>query len=185
MTDAVPGGQATGSLPDMSRSLDLTVESPASVEQVVSAFGDRTYWDARLAEFGGGTATLDDLTVDDAGDVAVALRLGLVRDRLPRFITQLHSGDLEMLRKETWRKTDKGHIRGDIDVTVSGAPVSAIGHAFLSPDGDGSRLNYNATIKVKIPLVGGKIESYMCGQTIDEITKLQDFTNDWIAENAS
>jgi hypothetical protein len=169
----------------MSRSLDLAVESPASVEQIVSAFGDRAYWEARLAEFGGGTATLDDLTVDDAGGVTVALRLGLVRDRLPKVVTQLHNGDLEMLRKETWQWADDGHVRGDIDVRVSGAPVSAIGQAFLSRDGDGSRLTYNATIKVKIPLVGGKIESYMCGQTVDEITKLQDFTNSWIAENPS
>ncbi len=167
----------------MSRSLDLTVESPASVEQVLAAFGSQAYWNARLAEFGGGTATLDDLSVDDSGAVAVALRLGLVRDRLPKIVTQLHNGDLEMLRNETWRWVDGGHVRGDIGVTVSGAPVSAIGQALLSPAGAGSRLSYNATIKVKIPLVGGKIESFMCGQTVDEITKLQDFTNGWVAEN--
>jgi hypothetical protein len=37
-------------------------------------------------------------------------------------------------------------------------------------------------VAVKIPLVGGRIESFICGQTSDEITKLQNFTTEWITE---
>lgn len=168
----------------MSRSVDVTAESPASVEQILSAFGDEAYWDARLAEFAGGTATLDSLHVDDDGTVRVKLRIGLLRDNLPKVVTQLTPGDLQMLRDETWSRSDDGCVRGVIAVAVPGAPVSATGQATLSPEGGGSRLNYNATIKVKVPLVGGKIESYICGQTTDDIIKLHGFTNTWIAENA-
>ncbi len=167
----------------MSRSVDVTVESPASVETILSAFGNEVYWHARLAEFTGGTATLDDLTVDDDGTVTVALRLGLVRDHLPKVVTQLQNKDLEMLRSETWRWADEGRVRGDVGVTVPGTPLSVTGRALLVPAGGGSRLSYNATVKVKVPLVGGKIESYICGQTVGEINKLQGFTNEWIAEN--
>jgi len=35
----------------MPRSVDFSVESPASVEQVLSAFADEHYWQARLAAF--------------------------------------------------------------------------------------------------------------------------------------
>lgn len=168
----------------MPRSVDLTVESPASVEQILAAFGDEVYWNARLAQFAGGTATLDALSVDEGGTVGVTIRLGLLRDRLPKVVTQLTSGDLQMVRDETWSRTDGGRVRGDIAVAVPGAPVSAIGQALLVPEGAGSRLSYTTNIKVKVPLVGGKIESFMCGQTVDEITKLQDFTNEWIAQNA-
>jgi carbon monoxide dehydrogenase subunit G len=168
----------------MSRSVDLTVESPASVEQILSAFGDEVYWHARLSEFAGGTATLGSLQVDDDGTVSVKIRIGLLRDHLPKVVTQLTPGDLQMLRQETWSRSADGCVRGVIAVVLSGAPVSATGQATLSPEGGGSRLNYNATIKVKVPLVGGKIESYMCRQTTDEIIKLQGFTNEWIAGNA-
>jgi hypothetical protein len=165
------------------RSVDVIVESPASVDKILSTFGDEVYWRARLAEFNGGTARLDDLTTDGDGTVAIALRLGLVRDRLPKVVTQLHSGDLEMLRNETWRWADEGQVRGDLEVTIPGTPLTVIGQAQLAPANTGSRLTYTATVKVGVPLVGGKIESYICGQTVGEVNKLQNFTNKWIAEN--
>lgn len=160
------------------------VDSPASVEQILSAFGDEVYWNARLAEFAGGTATLDTLIVDGDGTVKVTVKLGLLRDRLPKVVTQLTSGDLQMVRDETWSWTNGSCVRGDIAVAVPGAPVSAAGQALLVPEGGGSRLSYTATVKVKVPLVGGRIENFMCRQTVDEITKLQGFTNEWIAQNA-
>ena len=47
----------------MPRTLDMSFESPATVEQVHSAFGTQDYWLARLAAFGG-AKTLDSLLVD-------------------------------------------------------------------------------------------------------------------------
>lgn len=167
----------------MSRSVDVTAESPASVEQILSAFGDDKYWHARLAEFTGGTATLDSLRVDAEGTVAVGITVGLLRDRLPKMVTQLHRGDLQMMRNETWSWSDDGRVRDDVDVAVPGAPLSALGQALLVPVGNGSRMNYTTTVRVKVPLVGGRIESFICGQTVDEITRLQSFTNEWITEN--
>jgi len=168
----------------MSRSVDLAADTPASVEQILSAFGDEAYWHARLAEFDGGTATLESLDVDDDGTVRVKIRVGLMPERLPKVVTQLAPGDLQMLRDETWSPSDDGSVGGVIAVAVPGAPVSASGHARLSPTGSGSRMSYTATVKVKIPLVGGNIESWMCGRTTDEIAKVHVFTNTWIAENA-
>jgi len=169
-------------LPVVPRTFDLSVESPATVGQILSAFGDGEYWRARLATFGGGTATLSSLIIDASGAVTVAITLGLLRDRLPKVVTQLHRGDLEMVRNETWSWVGGGRVRGDIDVAVPGAPLSAVGQALLVPEGNGSRMKYTTTVAVKIPLVGGRIESFICGQTSDEITKLQNFTTEWITE---
>jgi hypothetical protein len=74
-------------------------------------------------------------------------------------------------------------VRGDIAVAVPRAPLSGLGQATLAPERSGSRLDYTASVTVNVPLVGGKIESFICGQTIDEITRLQRFTDEWIAEN--
>ncbi len=38
---------------------------------------------------------------------------------------------------------------------LPGTPVSATGEALLAPLRNGSRLRYNATVKVNLPLVGG------------------------------
>lgn len=169
-------------LPTMPRTLDLSVESRVTVDQILSAFGDGEYWRARLAAFGGGTATLSSLIIDASGGVTVTITLGLLRDRLPKVVTQLHHGDLEMVRNEAWSWIDGGRVRGDIDVAVPGAPLSAVGQVLLVPEGNGSRMNYTTTVAVKIPLVGGRIESFLCGQTSDEITRLQNFTTEWITE---
>jgi hypothetical protein len=168
----------------MSRSVDVTAESPASVEQMLSAFGDQAYWQARLAEFDGGTAILESLDVDAGGTVRVKVRVGLLPERQPKVVTQLAPGDLHMLRDETWSPSGDGSVGGVIGVAVPGAPVSATGLAMLSPMGSGSRMSYTATVTVKIPLVGGQIEGFVCGQTTDEIAKVHVFTNAWIAENA-
>lgn len=165
----------------MPRTFDLSVESPATVDQILSAFADEEYWRARLALFTGGTAMLESLTVDEDEAVSVLLNIDLFGDRLPKVITQLRRGDLRMVRSEKWSRTDQGRVRGDVDVKIHGAPLTAGGEALVEPHGAGSRMTYAMTLSVKVPLVGGKIESFMVGQTIDEITRLQEFTTEWVA----
>ena len=168
----------------MSRTFDVAVESSAAVADVLSAFGDGGYWQARLAAFGGGSATLDSLSVDAVGDISVAITLRLFGDRLPTLITQLHRGDLKMVRKERWSRIAEGRVRGEINVVIPGAPFSANGAALLAPLPNGSRLNYTTTVAVKVPLVGGKIESFIGGRVAEEVPAIQRFTTGWIAEHS-
>ncbi|BBZ60406.1 DUF2505 domain-containing protein [Mycolicibacterium monacense] len=167
----------------MPRTFETAVDSPATVAQIVSAFSDERYWSARLGQFAGGTAAVESLRTDATGTVAVTIALGLLRDRLPKVVTQLHPGDIEMIREERWCWLEDGRVRGDIEVTVTGAPVCAAGQCMLTSTATGSRMTYAGSVKVNVPLVGGRIESYMGRQTVDEIARLQEFTNDWIAEN--
>jgi uncharacterized protein DUF2505 len=167
----------------MPRTFEVTVESPASIDDVFTAFGDGGYWLARLAAFGGGTATLDSLSVDPVGTVSVAITLRLFGDRLPTLITQLNRGDVKMVRNEIWSRTGSGRVRGAISVAIPGAPFSANGEALLAPSRNGSRLNYTTTVAVKVPLVGGKIESFIGGRVAEEVPAIQRFTSEWIAEN--
>jgi hypothetical protein len=39
-------------------------------------------------------------------------------------------------------------------------------------------------MEVKVPLVGGKIESFIGGQATEQIAAIQRFTTEWIAENS-
>jgi hypothetical protein len=167
----------------MPRSFDVSVESEASVDQIRSAFGDQGYWRARLAAFSNGTAKLDSLNIDQGGTVTVVIKVSLFRDRLPKLVTQLHRGDLEMVRNERWSRIGGGRMRGEVSVAVPGAPLSMLGEALLAPVPSGSQLKYSTTVSVKIPLVGGKIEGYIGGQLAEQITAIQHFTTEWIAGN--
>jgi hypothetical protein len=167
----------------MPRSFDLLAESAASVEQIHSAFGDQGYWLARLAAFGG-SATLDSLTVDPDGTVRVSICQDLARDLLPGILAKFYRRDLKILHDETWTPIGERQIRGEISVATSGAPGSGFGTALLTPAQNGSQLRVSATVEFKVPLVGGKIESYIGGQFAEEFPTIQRFTTAWITDHA-
>jgi hypothetical protein len=164
----------------MSRSLSLSLDAPVAVDEILAAFADRDYWRARLAAFDSGTATLDSLTVDPDRSVTAALTVSLFANRLPKVVTALVPGEFTMARAETWRPVGDGAARATIDVTVPGAPVSAVGKVALVPVDGGSRLDFTTTVRVNIPLVGGQVESFIVGRLGEEISAVQRFTNNWI-----
>jgi hypothetical protein len=71
----------------------------------------------------------------------------------------------------------------DTSVAVHGAPLSAVGAVLLAPVRNGSRVQYTATVEVKVPLVGGAIESFIGGQLAEVIIAIQTLHHGWIAEN--
>jgi hypothetical protein len=168
----------------MPRSFDVSTDSPASVEEIHSAFSDEQYWLARLAAYGGDTITLDSLIVDDDGIVAVATTQDLRHDLLPGVLAKVFPGDLKVVRKEIWRPIDGRRVHGDVRITAFGAPASGVGSAVLAPIADGSRLRFSGTLQVRIPLVGGTIEKYIAGQIVEEIPEVQRFTTNWISQHA-
>lgn len=168
----------------MPRPFDVRTDSPADVEKIHSAFGNETYWHARITEFGGGSTTLDTLTVDSHGTIAVATTQDLRHDVLPGVLAKVFRGDLKIVRTETWRPCDDHRVTGEVTIAASGVPGTGIGSALLAPESEGSSLSLSGTVEVRIPLVGGRVEKYICDQIVVEIPQLQRFTSEWIATNA-
>jgi len=167
----------------MPRSFELALDSPVSVDEILGAFGDPDYWQARLAAFDGGTAALDSLAVDADGVVSAVLSVSLLGERLPKVVTALARGDLQMTRTETWHPTGDGQARGRIEVAVPRAPVSALGEVLLAPSAAGARLEFSTTVQVNVPVVGGQVEDFIIGRLGNEIRAVQMFTDAWIAAN--
>ncbi|WP_343600349.1 DUF2505 domain-containing protein [Mycobacterium sp.] len=168
----------------MPRSFALSVDSTVGVDQILWAFGHREYWRARLGTFGEGTATLDAHDVDSDGTVTLDLTLGFVRDRLPKVVAGVHRGELAMVQHERWTRIGDGRGRGEITVTVPGAPVHAFGEVLLLPTDHGARGEFTTTVQVKIPLIGGQLENLIGNQLGDEIREVQRFTGAWVTENS-
>ena len=166
----------------MARSFDVSVDSPASVEQVHAAFGGEDYWLARLATLNGST-TLESLVVDDDQTVRVATTQDLGRDLVPGIVSRFYRRDLNVRHTETWRPID-GQLRGKIGVAVSGAPGSGSGAALVAPTQDGSRLIFDGSVEFKVPLVGGTIEAFIAREFARGIPDLQHFVAKWVTEQA-
>jgi hypothetical protein len=164
----------------MPRSFDMSVDYEGTVEQVRQAFGDEQFWLARLAEVGVGESSLDSLSTAD-GAVTVATTLVLPREFLPAVATQFLSGDMRIQRRETWQPVAGGTAAGTVDCAIVGAPATMRGTGALSARGDRSRMDLRATVEVRIPLVGGKLETVIGGQLSNLLIEEQRFTTAWLA----
>lgn len=166
----------------MARPFDVSVASPASVDQVHAAFSTEGYWLARLGIMSGGT-TLESLVVDDDGTVRVTTTQDLGRDLLPGIVSKFYRRDIKVRHSETWTPSG-GQLNGEITVAVSGAPGSGSAAASVAPTADGSLLTLNGTVEFKVPLVGGTVESFIAREFANGIPDVQDFTARWVSEHA-
>jgi hypothetical protein len=167
----------------MPRSFEVSVESPASVEQVHAAFGREDYWLARFAAFDS-ASTLDSLTVDADGTVTVDVTQHLGRRLLPGAVAKLVAGDLKILHSETWRALGDRRVRGQVSVSAPGGLGSGRGEAWLTPAGHGSQLRFGGTAQVKIPVLGGQLERVIVADLVQNMPTVQRFTTTWISEHA-
>ena len=53
----------------------------------------------------------------------------------------------------------------------------------LTPEDAGARLQFKATVEVRIPLIGGKVENFIGSQLVDLLIAEQRFTTAWIQDN--
>ncbi|MBO0679288.1 DUF2505 domain-containing protein [Mycolicibacterium sp. S2-37] len=165
----------------MPRSFDLAAEYDGTVEQVHRAFGDEAYWLARLADSGADDATLDGLKLGADGGIDVTTTQVLRADRLPAVVTQFHRGDLAIQREEVWSGVDAGQATATVNGSIPGAPVALTGTAVLAPGpSGGARLQLKVTVEVRVPLVGGKIESFIGSGLVELMIAEQRFTTTWI-----
>ncbi|MFM9033882.1 MAG: DUF2505 domain-containing protein [Mycobacterium sp.] len=164
----------------MPRSFDMATDYAGTVQQVHDALRDKQYWLARLAASGADEWTLDDFQAGHDGGVDVVTTQVLRAERLPGIIHQFHHGDLEIRRAETWTALFDGAAEAAVASSIVRAPVALDGQARLTGEGSGSRLAFSATVDVRIPLVGGKMEKFIANQLIHLLNDEQRFTSEWI-----
>jgi len=171
----------------MPRSFDLSADYDGSVDDVHRAFTDEDYWRARLAGSGVDVATLESMRVGGDEDTVEVVTLQVIRShKLPGMVTQLHSGDLCIRREETWGPVTGGAATGSVVGSIVDAPVNLTGTVVLEPidEKGGTRLTFRATVQVRVPIIGGKLESIIGTRLAELIAAEQRFTTEWIAKTA-
>jgi len=127
-----------------------------AAQEVVSA-------DVDVTEQGGGFRLVSTQVQNTAGLPAIARKI---------------AGDTtEVVVTEEW----PGHDGGSIDITAPGKPTSAKGSITLAPHGSGTRELVELEIKVKVPLVGGKLESLMAEQVKEGYLLEHEVGTAWLA----
>ncbi|HEY1843183.1 MAG TPA: DUF2505 domain-containing protein [Mycobacterium sp.] len=174
----------------MPRSFDMSTDYVVTVEEVLRAFSEEQYWLARLADSGADDTILDSLQLGgpsgDDGSIDVITTQVLRSDRLPGVVTQFHRGDLRIRREERWEPITDGSATATITGSILDAPASLTGTAVLDPlaESGGARLKFRATVEVRVPLVGGKLENFIGSQLVELLIAEQRFTTVWIGETA-
>ncbi|MDR3656018.1 MAG: DUF2505 domain-containing protein [Mycobacterium sp.] len=177
----------------MPRSFDLSADFKESVEEVHRAFLEERYWHARLADIPVDEATLELMRVggefgDEGTRGAVeVVTLQVVRGHnLHAVVKQLHRGDLCVRRTETWGPVVGGAATAAIAGSIVDTPVQVSGTAELTPiaDSGGARLAFQIAVQVRVPLIGGKVERLIGTHLAELVSREQQFTTEWIANNA-
>jgi len=96
---------------------------------------------------------------------------------IPAFATKLVGDEITIVQEEDWRSPTEG----DVTVTIPGKPGDMSGRATLAPRGDGTVETVDLTVKVGIPLVGGKLEKLIADLLARALRKEHEVGVEWLA----
>jgi hypothetical protein len=173
----------------MPHSFELSADYEYSVEEIYRALHEDEYWKARLADIPVDEARLESMRVggESGNDGTIeVVTLQVVRGHnLAALVKQLHRGDLCVRREEAWGPLTDDVATASIVGSIVNTPVHVSGTAELSAIAEGgARLAYRITVKVRIPIIGGKVEKLIGTQLAEVVSREQRLTTDWIADNA-
>jgi hypothetical protein len=89
---------------------------------------------------------------------------------LPGFAAKVLKPTNTMLQVDRWSAADsQGARTGTFAIEVDGAPVEVSGTIDLETDGDGCRQTVVGELRVKVPLIGGKIAKWAQGDSQERL----------------
>jgi hypothetical protein len=98
---------------------------------------------------------------------------------IPGFAKKFVGDEINIVQTEDWTSAEKGNIH----VTIPGKPGEMSGAAFLTEDPDGTTETVNLSVKVNIPLAGGKIEGLIADLLSKALRAEHRVGVDWLAGN--
>jgi uncharacterized protein YndB with AHSA1/START domain len=98
---------------------------------------------------------------------------------LPAIAKKIAGDTTEVILKESWRDG----TGGTLDIIAPGKPTSTSGTITLARTGTGTNEIVELEIKVKVPLIGGKLENLMAEQIKTGMDTEQTVAAAWLAGN--
>jgi carbon monoxide dehydrogenase subunit G len=98
---------------------------------------------------------------------------------LPAFARTFAGESTQAIQRETWL----GPMQGELSIESPGKPTSANGTIRLEPSGGGTTEVVELDIKVKVPLIGGKLEKLMAEKVAAGMDLEQGVGVAWLKEH--
>ena len=106
----------------------------------------------------------------------------IAAEHLPSMVSKVVNGDIVIKRSETMAPFKDGKATGTFSAHVDGVPARVEGTQVLTGDENSATLEIDGEVEVKIPFLGGKIESAIVDEVVRLIQAEQDFTREWITK---
>lgn len=154
----------------MATSLAATVPFAADPARTYAVVTDPAYVEAVAKATGGSDVEVTVTPTDDGGAVVVSAR-SLPAD-VPSFAKALVGETIRITETRTYGPAaDDGSRAGTVEATFGAAPMRLTGTLRLDPEGSGSVIALDASVKASVPLIGGKIERFAVEQVQDFVAK--------------
>jgi hypothetical protein len=129
----------------------------ATIEQVHSMLADPDFRRAVCDRMG---VLRNEVTIEASGEgMTVVIDQIQASQGIPSFAKKFVGEEIQIVQSEEWSTP----VKGDIHVTIPGKPGEMTGTALLAEDPDGTTETVNMSVKVNIPVVGGRIEGLIAG----------------------
>lgn len=152
---------------------DLTYDAPMA--EVAEMLADPTFRE-EVCEFQGVKRVMVSIDSDDNG-MQVTIDQVQAAEGIPSFARKFVGDEINIVQQESWESpTD-----GDITVTIPGKPGEMAGTARLSESGGVTTETVELTVKVNIPLVGGKIEGLIADLLLKALKAENKVGRDYLA----
>jgi hypothetical protein len=181
---------AKGNLRCMTRRIEhrSTYEWPAA--RVYDALIDADYLKERLRVLSGNNELVDHAATTDGARFQV--RQGVRAEAMPALARTVAGGDMVINRSEVWRREREGHYTGEVAAEVPGMPCLISGSLWLRdqvspekpPDDRSSELVVEGSVRVSVPLVGGKLENLVAEEVRNLLAEEARFTSDWLSRQS-
>ena len=132
------------------------------VETVFDALSGQGWAAAKAAALSDGSrAVRRDVGADGAVELVVSRELP---EEVPGFLRRFLPADGRVAQTDSWGPAEAGNRRGRWVADIPGAPARVGGVMRLEPTASGCRYVVEGEIKVSVPLVGGRAETYLADQ---------------------
>jgi hypothetical protein len=147
----------------------------AGVEQVFAMLADPAFREA-VCDYQ--RVLRHSVSVNEVGEaMSVTIDQDHATDRLPGFAKKIVGDHINIVQSEVWT----GGAHGNITVTVPGKPGEMTGTADLIEVGGGVVEKVDMTVKVNLPLIGGKVEGLIADMLRKALRAEHHVGKEWLA----
>jgi hypothetical protein len=129
---------------------DISYDAPP--EEVAEMLADRTFRE-RVCE--AMDSTRSDVSIEGAGEgMKVVVDQTQPAGGIPSFAKKFVGDTIQIIQRESWTSDTAAELL----LEIPGKPGSLVGNIRLAVDGEGTVETVSGELKVKVPLVAGKLE---------------------------